>query len=97
MTIWNGLRSGLALGLDERGGDRFLGGLAGPEDELEDRVEALAFLDRRLDQGLGMLEGEDSAFLALEQGGVAEEDQAGRGPELKWPIQSCSLIRPIVS
>ena len=69
----DGLR--LALGLDQRRGDRFLRGLAGPQDELEDRVEALAFLDRRLDQGLGMLESQDSAFLALEQGGVAEEDE----------------------
>src|SRR6476661_6246260 len=68
--------SGLALGLDQGGGDRFLRGLAGPEDELEYGVEALAFLDRGLDQGLGLLEREERAVVAFEQGGVAEEDEA---------------------
>ena len=71
------MRLGLALGLDQRRGNRFLGRLAGPEDELEDRVEALALLERGLDQRLGLLEGEDAAFVALDQGGVAEKDEAG--------------------
>src|SRR5690606_19724360 len=48
--------SGLALGLDQRGGNRLLRRLVGPQDELEDRIEALALLDRGLDQGLGLLQ-----------------------------------------
>jgi len=59
------LGSGLALRFDEGGGDGFLGGLVGPEDELEDRVEALAFLDRRFDQSLGLLEAEGAAILVI--------------------------------
>ncbi len=45
--------SGLALRLDQRGGQRLARGLAAPQDELEHRVEALALLDRRFDQQLG--------------------------------------------
>src|SRR4051794_29679081 len=70
----------LALGLDQRRGDRFLRGLVRPEHELEDRIEALAFLDRRLDQSLGLLQAERAALVALEQGGVAEQDEARGGP-----------------
>src|SRR6185503_6088776 len=73
-----------ALGLDQRRGDRFLRGLVRPEHELEDRIEALALLDRGLDQGLGLLQAQRAALLAaLEQGGVAEEDEAGGRPELE--------------
>ena len=75
--------SGLALGLDQGGGDRFLGGLVGPEDELEDGVEALAFLDRGLDQGLRLLQAQGRSLVALEQSGVTEQDQARGRPELE--------------
>src|SRR5205085_11076052 len=43
-------RLSLALSLDQGRGDGFLRRLVGPEHKLEDRVEALALLDRSLDQ-----------------------------------------------
>src|SRR5207244_11493469 len=77
-------RLSLALGLDQRRGDGLLGRLVGPEHELEDRVEALALLDRRLDQGLGLLQAQRTALVpGFEQGGVAEEDEARGRPELE--------------
>src|SRR3569623_1555044 len=75
--------SGLALCLDQGRCNRFLRRLAGPENELEDRIEALALLDRGLDQGLGVAKGEHSALVAFEQGRMAEEEEARTRPELE--------------
>src|SRR5439155_1084252 len=75
--------SGLALGLDEGRRNSLLRGLAGPKDELEDGVEALAFLDGGLDQRLGMGQRQRAALLRLEQSGVAEEDEAAIRPQLE--------------
>src|SRR5690606_1053580 len=76
-------RSGFALGLDQRGRDRFLRRLVGPQDELEDRVEALALLDRGLDQRLRLVQRQQRAIRALEQRRVAEENEAGGGPQFE--------------
>src|SRR3954469_23155780 len=86
--------SGLALSLDQGRRDRLLRSLAGPEDELEDRVEALAFLDRRLDQGLGVAEGEGAALVAFEQGRVAEEDEAAVRPQLEMAEPELLVDQP---
>src|SRR3954463_669554 len=85
---------GFALGLDQSRGDRLLRSLARPQHELEDRVEALAFLDRRLDQGLGMAEGEGAAIVAFQEGGVAEEDEAAVRPELEMAEPELLVDQP---
>src|SRR6266851_8842335 len=47
--------SGLADRLDHRGGHRLLGRLAAPDDQLERRVEALAFREGDIDEVLDLL------------------------------------------
>src|SRR3546814_18249369 len=74
------LISGFALRLDQGGGDAFGGGLVGPEHELEDGVEAFAFLDRGFDQRPGLLHRQRAALLASQKRGVADEDEAGGLP-----------------
>src|SRR4051794_3486175 len=48
-------RSGFADRLEDRGGQRVGGRLAGPYDVLKGRVEALAFADRHFDQVVELL------------------------------------------
>src|SRR5437868_3065482 len=76
-------RSCLAVGVDERRGNRFPRRLAAPQDKLEHGVEALAFLDRRLGQGFGLLEAQPLAFARIEDRGMAEHDQPRPRPHLE--------------
>src|SRR6187551_3543753 len=48
-------RSGLADRLEDRGGQRVGGGLAGPHDVLKSGIEALALVDRDFDQVVELL------------------------------------------
>src|SRR3546814_13133739 len=90
------LISGFALRLDQGGGDGFGGGLVGPEHELEDGVEAFAFLDRGFDQRLGLLHRQRAALLAFQQRGVAEEAEA-RSEERRVGKECVSTCRSRVS
>src|SRR6185437_6026207 len=63
-------RSRLADRLDHRRGDRLLGRLAAPDDELERRIEALAFGERDINQILDLLDA--SAVAAAQQHALAE-------------------------
>src|SRR5260370_4404321 len=78
--------SGLADRLDHRGGHRLLGGLAAPDDQLERRVEALAFRQRDIDELLDLLEARrrDPAQqdrIAERRRGVARGEIAIAGPQ----------------
>ena len=68
------MASRLARRVDQRGRDGFSGGFSAPQNELEDGVEALAFLHRGLGDGLGLFEGQPVAL--ADQRGVAEDDEA---------------------
>src|SRR3546814_16461389 len=73
---WEGV-SGFAARFDEAGGTRLGRGLAAPEDELEHRVETLAFVYGGFDQYLLLVERPRAA--RAQQRAVAEQlDAAGR-------------------
>src|SRR5580698_5934347 len=74
-------RSGFADRLEDRGGQRVGGRLAGPHDVLKGRIEAFAFADRDLDQVVQLLGLE--AFGAAQRDGVPEHRQAFLGPEVE--------------
>ena len=59
--------------IDEGGGDGFAWRLAAPQDELEHWVEALAFLHRRFNDRLGLLEAKAIAVSRVEDGGMTED------------------------
>src|SRR6185503_18444030 len=74
-------RSGLADRLEDRGGQRVGGGLAGPHDVLKGGIKALAFADRDFDQVVELLGLE--AFGAPQRDGVPEHWQALLAPEIE--------------
>src|ERR1700741_1844060 len=75
------MASGFSGRIDQSRGDGLARRLAAPQHELEQGVEALAFLDRRLAARLGLLEAH--RFALADQRGVAEHDQARSRPELE--------------
>src|SRR5262249_57415320 len=62
------MRSCLADGFEQRGGDRLFGGLTAPGHELEGGVEALAFGERDVDHVFELLDA--GALRAAQQHGV---------------------------
>src|SRR5471030_1036055 len=74
-------RSGFADRLEDRGGQRVGGGLAGPHDVLKVWVEALAFADRHFHEVVELLGLESLG--AAQRDGVAEHWQAFLGPDVE--------------
>src|SRR3546814_15050362 len=77
---WEGV-SGFGARFDEAGGNRLGRGLAAPEDELEHRVETLAFVYGGFDQYLRLVERQRAA--RAQQRAVAEQHDAAGRPEFE--------------
>ena len=80
-----GLSASLSLPvrIDERRGDGFARRFPAPEHELEDGIEALAFFERRFDDGFRLVERQAVILARVEDGRMSEDDQAGSGPHLE--------------
>src|SRR5690606_23060669 len=72
--------SGLAFGLEHRRDESLAAILAGPDDELEGLIVALAGLERGAQQRLALTLGGDGA---VEHEALAEHDQAFASPDVE--------------
>src|SRR5579884_3122440 len=72
-----------AVRIDQGRGDRFARRLPAPQHELEDRIEALALLDRSLRNRLRLLEAQALIPTRVEDRRMAEQHESGTGPHLE--------------
>src|SRR5205807_10116200 len=75
------VRSGFADRLEDRGGQRVGGRLAGPHDVLKGGIKTFAFGDRNFNEIIELLGAQ--AFGATQRDGVAKHRQAFLGPEVE--------------
>src|SRR5689334_18363743 len=76
-------RSCFSVRIDKGRGDRFARRFSAPKDELKDGVEALALLDRRFRDGFGLLQAQSLILARVEDGRMAEDDEARSRPHLE--------------